>query len=176
MRRGIIPSLLSLAVAAVVAALVSSAASGHHGSQANCSGTADVCRPSGVFTIPWSNSNPSACRFDVTVTWGDGTSTFVPDVRSGQSTSHAYAGHGFFTASTSAVITGANCTFSAGSTVIEVPAPPHPLPHRRRRNHHRRPSRFRSTTAGTGGSTPTRSPSAARTSDPRCRGTRTPVS
>lgn len=128
MRRGTRWLLLSPALAALVVAVGSSAASAHHGSQADCSGTADVCRPDGVFTIPWSNSNPSACRFDVTVTWGDGTSTFVPDVRSGQSTSHTYAGHGFFTASTSAVITGANCTFAAGSAVIEVPAPPAPPP------------------------------------------------
>jgi hypothetical protein len=118
---------LGVVVVIIVLALAAGGAEAHHGSQADCTG-AGVCRPNGVFTITWSNSNPSACRFDVTVTWGDGSSSFVPDVRTGQSTSHTYTGHGLFTASTSAVVTGANCTFSAGSAVIEVPSPPAPPP------------------------------------------------
>jgi hypothetical protein len=90
-----------------------------------CQDPGAVCLPDGNYTIGLQNSNPGACRFDVTINWGDGSSQrFV--LGPSRDASHHYAGPGIYTISINGVGTplapDTTCTGASGSIRVEVPA------------------------------------------------------
>ena len=131
MRRRWYRSLVLLA-AALAVGLAAGGATAHHGAQADCRGLAQECSPSGVVSFPLTNTNPTACRFDATVSWGDGTSSSFPDFANGTRATHQLP-HGVFTVVLSGSGTPRNpgdgpCTFTGASRSFEVPSPPAPPP------------------------------------------------
>ncbi len=92
-----------------------------------CQDPAAVCLPDGVFTITVGNTNPAACRFDVSLSWGDGAADSF-SIGPTRDVSHHYTRPGVYTISVSGVGTPlepeATCTGDSGTVTVEVPAAP----------------------------------------------------
>lgn len=98
--------------------------SAQRGTPAECQDASAVCIPDGNYTITVGNTNPAACRFDVTIVWGDG-STDIVVLGAGRDVSHQYTSPGVYTISVSGVGTPlgpeATCTGASGAIKVEVP-------------------------------------------------------
>ena len=95
-----------------------------HKGTGTCQDPSAVCLPDGRYTITIGNTNPGACRFDVTVSWGDGT-TEQYVLGPSRDVSHQYLSPGVYTVTASGVGTplqpDATCTGGSGSVKVEVP-------------------------------------------------------
>jgi hypothetical protein len=92
-----------------------------------CQDPGAVCLPDGIYTITVGNTNPAACRFDVSISWGDGAADSF-SIGPTRDVSHHYTYPGVYTISVSGVGTplesGATCTGDSGTVRVEVPAAP----------------------------------------------------
>jgi hypothetical protein len=89
-----------------------------------CQDPTAVCLPDGNYTIGLQNSNPSACRFDVRINWGDGSSASYV-LGPSRDAAHHFAGPGVYTISVVGVGTPlapeTTCTGASGTIKVEVP-------------------------------------------------------
>jgi hypothetical protein len=117
--------LLLLVVAVAFAASVAPA-SADHGTLDDCTGAGDFCIPSGVGSVVFFKDTGD-CRFDASISWGDGASENVADFQDGQRVDHTYTTHDVFQVSldTSAtpLVEGAVCNPQDSSWTYEVPPP-----------------------------------------------------
>ena len=92
-----------------------------------CVDPSAVCLPDGVFTIAVGNTNPAACRFDVSITWGDGAAESF-SIGPTRDVAHHYTSPGVYTISLSGAGTpleaDTTCTGDSGTITVEVPAAP----------------------------------------------------
>lgn len=100
------------------------ALSAQRGTPAECQDASAVCIPDGNYTITVGNTNPAACRFDVTIVWGDGSTEKVV-LGPSRDVSHSYTSPGVYTITASGVGTalepGATCTGGSATIKVEVP-------------------------------------------------------
>ena len=92
-----------------------------------CQDPSAFCLTDGTYTVSVGNTNPAACRFDVTISWGDGaTDSF--SIGPSRDVTHHYTSPGVYTISISGtgtpLIADATCTGDSGSGSVEVPALP----------------------------------------------------
>jgi hypothetical protein len=101
--------------------------SAQRGPGAACANPSAVCLPDGVFAITVGNTNPAACRFDVDISWGDGSGDSF-SIGPTRDVSHHYTSPGVYSISISGVGAplepGATCTGDSGTVTVEVPAAP----------------------------------------------------
>ena len=128
-----------LVMVLVTALLVAtSPASAHHGSSGDCSSTGShenpyACVPDGRHGVSMLNPyNKEKCRYDGTISWGDGASETVSDWKDLQTVYHQYTSHGFFTVVVEIEGTvreeGVECNITGGTHTVEVPSPPNGTP------------------------------------------------
>lgn len=133
-RRGLTAVVVGLSL---VAALVvpATTATADHGSRADCTRADDphgdpsyFCAPDGRWAVTLYNPyTRTTCRYDGTITWGDGTSETVTNWQDTQTVPHQYLSHGQFRAVIelrgSALEDGVTCDLRGSTSIVEVPAP-----------------------------------------------------